>query len=156
HINVFQLCLSLAAITNAAAILPQVRAVAGHPPKILLTRTFADDHRISNILSRATRAQRFTLSLTLIWLTMLPSTRFSSAQHRCCGDIRNMVVQRHPESSSVLTCLSGFSLARRFTRWISVPMANEVPAGASSTTLMRWSVEPISSAFRQTSQRHSG
>jgi hypothetical protein len=34
-----------------------------------------------------------------------PSTRFSSTQHRCCGEMRNMVVQTQPGSSRVMGLL---------------------------------------------------
>src|SRR6185437_5721440 len=95
-------------------------------------RTTHDDYCISSIRSSATFAQRFTSSRTLIWLTMFPSTRFSSVQHKCCGEMRNMVVHRHPESSSVITFFpsAANSLPMRFTRWISVPTANMLPEGA--------------------------
>src|SRR5271167_2714582 len=111
---------------HAAAVFPEIGPIAGNTPQELLPGTpalaSANDHCISNILSSATRAHDLTLFLTLIGFTTLPSTRFSSAQHRCCGDMRNMVVQRQPESSKVMTCLSGYSLAKRLIRWISVPM----------------------------------
>src|SRR5580698_7051670 len=112
----------------------------------------------SNMRSRATRAQCLTLRLTWIWLTTRPSTRFSRAQARCCGLMRYMVVQRQPESSRVMIFLPSAAkrLARRLTRWISVPMAKVEPDGASSTIWMRRSVLPRASAFWQTSQRHSG
>src|ERR1700757_4816202 len=109
---------------------------------------------ISSMRSSATRAHCFTSSSTLMRLTTLPSTRFSSDHARCCGEIRYIVVHRHPESSSVTTCLpSGAKcFASRLTRWISVPTAKLEPSGAFSTTSIMRSVEPIASAFWQTSQ----
>src|SRR5437660_11651580 len=73
---------------------------------------------ISSIRSNATFAQCFTSSRTLIWFTMFRSTRFSNVQHKCCGEMRNMVVHRHPESSSVMTFFpsAANSLPIRFTR----------------------------------------
>ena len=107
--------------------------------------------------SSATLAQCFTSSFTLIWFTTLPSTRFSSAQHRCCGEMRYMVVHRQPESSSVMT---------RFVRIVLRQPVDQVNFGADGElrsrrrvlhdVLMMWSVEPMPSAFWQTSQRHSG
>src|SRR5581483_700674 len=77
-----------------------------------------DSYVISSMRSSATLAQYFTSSLTLIWFTTFPSTRFSRAQHRCCGEMRNMVVHRHPESSSVITFFpsAANSLPMRLTR----------------------------------------
>src|SRR5438045_6814784 len=86
---------------------------------------------ISNIRSNATLDQYFTWSATRMRLTTLPSTRFSSAHARCCGEIRNIVVHRHPESSSVMTFFlcSAKRLPMRLTRWISVRTATIDPAG---------------------------
>ena len=43
---------------------------------------------------------------------------FSSTQHKCCGEMRNMVVHRQPESSRVMTFLpsAANSLPMRLTR----------------------------------------
>src|SRR5205814_10476763 len=73
---------------------------------------------ISNIRSNATLDQYFTWSATRMRLTTLPSTRFSSAHARCCGEIRNIVVHRHPKSSSVMTFFlcSAKRLPMRLTR----------------------------------------
>src|SRR6266550_4047358 len=78
---------------------------------------------------------------------MLPSARFSRAQQRCCGEMRNMVVQRQPESSSVITFFpsDANSLPMRLTRWISVPTANMVPAGEFRISFSKPSVDPIPS-----------
>ena len=69
-----------------------------------------------------------------------------------------MVVHRQPESSRVMTFFpsAANSLPMRLTRWISVPTAKLVPDGASRIIFSRPSVEPMPSAFWQTSQRHSG
>jgi hypothetical protein len=50
-----------------------------------------------------------------------------------------------------MTSLSGWALARRLTRWISVPTAHFDPGGAFSIVLMMKSVEPTRSAAWQVS-----
>jgi hypothetical protein len=50
--------------------------------------------------------------------------------------MRFIVEQGQISGSSVTTVLSGFSSARRLTRWTSVPTAIVAPAGASATALM--------------------
>ena len=67
---------------------------------------FRRPHPSSSIRSSATLAQCFTLARTWMRLTTRPSTRFSSAQARCCGLMRYMVVQRQPVSSSVMMLLA--------------------------------------------------
>ncbi len=54
------------AFNNTTAICPDIGPIPGHPPQEFLTRTFANNHWISNILSSAARAHIFTFSFTLI------------------------------------------------------------------------------------------
>ena len=53
-----------------------------------------------------------------------------------------MVVHKQPAESRVMTILSGFCLARRFTRCISVPTANLLPAKLAAA------LEGVESRFR--------
>ena len=64
--------------------------------------------------------------------------------------------QGHTTVSRQNTVLSGFSAAIRFTRLISVPTAQEVPAGASEISFFMYSVDPFESAAVTTSLVHSG
>ncbi len=54
------------AFNNTTAVFPEIGPISGNPPQEFLTRTLANNHWISNILSSATRAHIFTLSFTLI------------------------------------------------------------------------------------------
>src|SRR3989304_8333890 len=110
----------------------------------------------ASILSSAILAHFFSSSGTMIWLTTLPCTRFSSIQHKCWGSILYMVEQRHTVVDRKNIVLSGCSFLSRFTRLISVPIAHVVPEGAAFTVLIIYSVDPHRSDSSTTSLRHSG
>src|SRR5208283_849688 len=54
----------------------------------LSTLDFSTALQISNMRSSATRAQRLVSESTATWFTTSPSTRLSSVQQRCWGEIR--------------------------------------------------------------------
>ena len=70
--------------------------------------------------------------------------------------MRYMVEHGHVIESRQKTTLSGFSLASRLTRLISVPTAHWLPGGASVIVFRMNSVEPSMSAACTTSMTHSG
>src|SRR5690349_551794 len=67
-----------------------------------------------------------------------------------------MVEQGQITGSRQIIVVSGFTACNRRTRFISVPIARTLPAGAFSTAWMMYSVEPASSANWTTSTGHSG
>src|SRR3990172_2986584 len=83
-----------------------------------------------------------TLASATLTLTGLPSAMPSSAQRRYAGWMRYMVEQGQTTGSRQNTSLSGFSLARRLTRLISVATAHCEPVGAAAMVLAMNSVEP--------------
>src|SRR5437588_791560 len=111
---------------------------------------------MSSMRCRATRAHSAVPGSTVMRFTTLPSSRFSSNQHRWAASMQNIVEHGQMRGSSENTVLFGCSAANRCTRWISVPMASVEPAGAASTALMMESVEPTWSASSTTSWAHSG
>ena len=70
--------------------------------------------------------------------------------------MRDMVEHGHTSGSRQTTVLSGDSLSRRLTRWISVATPMTEPAGAAATARMMASVEPMTSPSSTTSWAHSG
>jgi len=65
---------------------------------------------------------------TLIWLTILPSARWSKTHSRWTGSMRAIWMHRAAVSPSVRIKRSGSRLARRLTRLLSVPMAQALRA----------------------------
>src|SRR6185295_19349845 len=110
----------------------------GHwPPAILLQDT-------ASMRSSATRANSASRGGTLIWLTTLPSARFSSVQARCCGSMRAMVEHMHTTGDmNWISLPCGLnSSAMRLTRFSSVPTNQRVFGGAAAMVLMIVSVDP--------------
>src|SRR3970040_576161 len=77
---------------------------------LLVVSHLVSPQAFSSIRARATRAQCLSSSGTSIRFTTRPSTRFSSAQQRCCGVMRNIVVHTQTFGSSEMTSRSGHSL----------------------------------------------
>src|SRR5690606_18415484 len=89
---------------------------------------------VRSIIRRsATFAHFFVSGSTTISFTTLPAARFSIAQARFCGAMRNIVAHIQRSGASRRMCLSGKRFSRRLTRFTSVPIAHAEPAGDSST-----------------------
>ncbi len=91
---------------------------------------------MASMRSSATRAHSAVSASTVIRFTTLPSTRFSSTQHRWAASMRNIVEHGQMSGSSDTIVLPGVSSSSRCTRWISVPTPITAPSGAASTAWM--------------------
>ena len=113
---------------------------------------------MASMRSSATWAHAASSASTVIWLTTLPSTRFSSTQARC-GRVdaehgRARADQRVERDDRLVRASRRRAAARGGSRW---RRAMVEPAGAaSSTARMMKSVEPTWSASSHTSWAHSG
>src|SRR6266545_5569276 len=134
-------------IDRHVPVVPQPRA-AGKP--------LAQAAGRASIRCSAARACSLVVRSTLTWFGIRPATSSSMAQTRWGRSIRFIVEQKQTVRSRNATVLSGCSVARRWTRFSSVPTAHFEPGGDAWTTLMMRSVEPTSSALATTSWRHSG
>ena len=107
---------------------------------------------------RARPGRRCSVSgSTVIWLTTLPATRFSIAQH----EVRQVdAVHRRAEQtlrSRKTIFLSGCCVGQALDQVeLGADRPLRCPAGAASMVLMMNSVEPTRSAFWTTSQRALG
>src|SRR5699024_1833353 len=115
-----------------------------------------DHGRAANIRSNATDASAETVGATEIWLGVSPATKDSTTQARWAGWMRYMVEHGQMTGSRQKIVMSGCWACKRFTRLISVPMANTSPGCPAAMALRMYSVEPTPSAASTTGAGHSG